>query len=240
MKIKVVLVLLQILFISMNLSAQSKKIIQDNNGNYIEAWFDNNGIIEKIKGSVGNYTVDEINIVIDNGLIKISKNTSSDGCYDIEIENHNNYLSLTKIFTANKRFKPRDNLTYKIYFSDNNDYYIKDDYITIKKTDVKSIGREVSESFLPIIKWKDNVCIQYFGKTVETESPGSRKYEYSSDKKQIHCYRIMPGDIWEKYLDVIVEDLKSDNKAVNVINYLILYNYNNQLGVMLFPNLFCF
>lgn len=238
MKLKNYFCLLIILTQGINIFADTKTIIKDSNSKSIEATFNENGIIEKLNGSISNYSVEDLDITIDNNTIKISKNSSSDGCYDIEIQKYENFIIVTKIFTANKVFKPRNNLTYKILFDKNDAYYIKDDFITIRKSDITSQVSDSSDSYLPMLKYQNNTCIQYFGKTITKESTGSRKYEYSSDKKNIECYEIKPGDVWKKYMSATVSDFITHDIAVNVINYLILYNYDYQLGVMLFPILF--
>lgn len=218
--------------------ADTKKIVQDSEGKFIEASFNTQGVIEKLEGTVNVYSVVNLDIKAQNDFIKIHTKYSGDGCFDIEIQNHGDYLTLTKIFTANKVFKPRDNLTYDIFFNDNDVYFVKDAYVTIRKDDRKSHVTNSSDSYLPMLEYKGNVCIQHFGSFMPVDDIGSRKYDYSTDKKTVVCSHIMPGDVWEKYMTATVFDFKSEDKAVNLINYIILYNYDYQLGVMFFPILF--
>ena len=235
MKKYIMLFIIFVLFVELNVFAETKKIVQDSDGKFIEAVFNEQGIIEKLKGTISEYSVEKMNIKVEKDTIKIHKESSGDGCYNIEIKNHREYLTLTKIFTANKVFNSRDNLIYNIYFNDNDEYFIKDDFITVSRTDKKTHVSDSSDSYLPKLKYEDNTCIQFFGKTMPEEDIGSRKYVYSDDMKNIVCSLIMPGDVWEEYMTATVFDFKSDNKAVNVINYIILYNYDYQLGVMFFP-----
>ena len=220
--------------------ANGKKIIQDSDEKNIEGILNNQGIIERLKGTIGKYSPDDgLTTETKNGITVIHKTMSGDGCYNIEIQNNGDYLTLTKIFTANKALKSRENLTYNIYFDKNDEYFIKDAFVSINRENKKSIvATTATDSYLPKLKYKKNICIQYFGKNISQDSPGSRRYVYSDDKKNVTCYEIMPGDVWQKYMDATVFDFKSENRAVNIINYIILYNYDYQLGVMFFPILF--
>lgn len=237
MKIRYLFIYLLVLFSGTILNAKELKIVQDNEGKLITATFNKQGIIESLKGQVSEYYVDdELTSLQNDNIVKIHKSMSGDGCYNIEIKYFEKKLIATKIFEENKR---RDNLTYTISFDTNNDYFIRDDFVTIKKDEIKSeIPVSHSDSYLPMLKYKDNICIQYFGKKMPEDDVGSRKYVYSSDKRSVECYEIMPGDVWQKYMTATVFDFKSEDIAINLINYIILYNYDYQLGVMLFPILF--
>lgn len=225
-----------VLFIN-PICAETKKIVQDNDGKVIETIINEQGIIQSISGTVSSYYPDdEINITSKNNKVIIHKSMSGDGCYDIEILNQGNYLTLTKIFISNKEVGPRNPITYNIYFEANDNYLIKDDFVKILKDKlITEISDTHSESYLPMIKYQKNTCIQYFGKTMPKDGIGSRKYVYSDDFKTVECFQIRPGDVWQKYMTATIFDFKSSNKAVNLINYIILYNYDYQLGAMLFP-----
>lgn len=220
------------------ISADPKIIIQDCDGKNITATFTEEGIIETINGEIGNYSCTPLTITFPENAINIKLKYCSDGCYNIKLRNMDSYVELTKIFTENKVFKKRDDLTYNINFEQGKNYLVKDDYIIIDKVSKKSIVTDATESYLPMIQYNENECIQYFGKTINDDSIGSRKYTYSPDKKSIECYKIMPGDYWENYLTATISDFKSKNQSINLINYIILYNYDYQLGAMLFPYLF--
>ena len=237
MKLRILSICFILMLINLPIYGIEKKIIQDNNGQFIEAVFNDFGIIESLKGTVSNYYPDdELSCKLNDDVVFIQKSMSGDGCYNIEIKYFEKKLIVTKIFEENKR---RDNLTYTISFDTNNDYFIRDDFVTIKKNEIKSeIPVSHSDSYLPMLKYKDNICIQYFGKKMPEDDVGSRKYVYSSDKRSVECYEIMPGDVWQKYMTATVFDFKSEDIAINLINYIILYNYDYQLGVMLFPILF--
>ena len=155
------------MLVCLPLSAKETKIVQDNFGQLIKASFDENGIINQITGTVSEYSVENLNIDISGNRVKVHTQYSGDGCYNIELVVLKNHLQLTKFFTENNVFKYREDLTYNIYFEDNDDYFIKDDFVTIKKDEIKSeIPVSHSDSYLPMLKYKDNICIQYFGKNM--------------------------------------------------------------------------
>lgn len=217
-----------------------EKIVQDNNGQFIEAKINNLGIIESLKGTISSYYPDdELKVICENQTVKIHKSMSGDGCYDIEMTYYDDFITITKIFTANKSNEKRDNLTYKIFFNSDKEFLVKDEFVTIRKENIKSsVHGTSSDSYLPLLKFEKNTGIQYFGKSMSDDDIGSRKYVYSKDMNSVDCYEIMPGDVWQKYMTATIYDFKSDNNAINLINYIILYNYDYQLGVMFFPILF--
>ncbi len=183
-----------------------QKIVQNSEGQFIEAKFNEQGIIEKLDGTISEYTVENLDINIQQELVHIHKKYSGDGCFNIEIQNNKDYLTLTNILTeVPGYFPPRDNLTYTIYFDKNDKYLLKDDYLSIDKvTKTSVISANPKDSLLPLIRYNNNVLIQYFGWTMPPDDPGSRKYEYSPDKKNILCYHIMSGDVWQKYMTATV------------------------------------
>ena len=222
------------------LAIENKTVIQDQDGKSISATFNDKGIITALKGSVDNFSVTSLNISTESNLIRIKMKSSGDGCFEFTMEPHDTCIKITKIFTeVPGYFPPRDNLTYTIYFDKNDKYLLKDDYISIDKVIKTSvISANPKDSLLPLIKYKNNVLIQYFGVTIPPDDPGSRKYEYSPDKKNVICSHIMPGDVFEKFMTVSVFDIKSKDITVNAVNYLILHSYNSMIGAILFPILF--
>lgn len=240
MKKKYYFVFILVTFFAIKVYADSKTIILDSEGTEITAAFNEQGIIEEIDGTIGTYTCTPMEIQVLEDIVNIKLKYSGDGCFNINLKIWDPYIEVTKIFTENKVFKKRENLTYKIIYNKNDNYILRDNFVCIDKLSMESIVTDASDSFLPLIKYSSNICIQFFGNNIQDNSIGSRKYLYSSDKKNIECFQIMPGDIWEKYLSTKIFDFKSNKKVVNLINYLILYNYNDQIGAMVFPYLFDF
>lgn len=217
--------------------AENKKIIQDTYGSYIQAVFNNNGIIESIDGTVGKILATPMKIKIENNdtvYLELEYSIYQD-CYDIVIKKNGFKIDYTII-----NFKTKERRKNTIVL-DSPNALMMDDLIQIKnenKTIKSFYNNDATYSLLPLIRYENNVLIQYYGGTIPLDDPGSRKYEYSPDKKNIICSHIMPGDIFEKFMSVSIFDIKSKDITVNLVNYLILYCYNDMIGTMLLPILF--
>lgn len=218
-------------------SEQHKVLLTDHCGKSVQVVLDDTGIVKSISGIVGNLSETKLSIFISEKSVNIHRTTSADGCFDIQLQLHNDFIEVTKSFVKSEHFKPRDNLSYNIFFDINDTSYLKDDFIDIRKDCNESIFSEPpKDSFLPHIKYDNGILYQHLG--ISMTGKASFKYNYSADKKEIICSKIMPGDNFEEFLSVTASTIKSENIGINVINYLILYCYNNQIGTMVFPLLF--
>ena len=214
----------------------AQDIAADEKGNAVQISFNDGGIIESITGEVGDLPFNPIKIDFSDESIRIELRFSSDGCFNIRLDRGRNFIKVTKIFINNEHFKHRENLSYTVFYGTGDEYYLKDDFIEIRKDGCADIFKDPADSYLPHIRFEDDVLYHYYGSSMD--GPGTFRYEYSKDKRTVVCSQIMPGDAWENFLTLKICDIKSENTAINAINYFILRCYNSNLGAIFFPVLF--
>ena len=238
---KFVFMLSMILFFNIAVSAEDIVLIKSDLEEPMVVNLNENGIITSITTTYKNLSYTDLIIKTDKpDEFAIHMKASGDGCFDIDLKKNKSTVTVTKHFISNQYFAPRDDLSYEISFAEK-DFILKDPYVSIDKKLLKSFYSNSKDSFLPKIKYANGILYQCYGVTPPpANNPGSRKYVYSKDRTKVFCSKIMPGDIWHNFMNLELTDIKSDDVGVNVINYLILYLYNDMIGTLYFPILFDF